>query len=1196
MAASAIAISSDSSDESVGSPPSRVILFGDIPTVIPSTSVVAPETSTIAPVISSAAPVVETTLVASPTGLCGLVPYSGSDSDSPDEMSRVTTRPSSSSEFPIAPIISPPGIRRWSAILIRPGEAIPFGRPYRIHLNGSRKLLTVRKRVGTILARRLASRHVSPRYSDHRSSSSSSSSDSSPVHSSGLDVPDQAHSGSSTRDVSPRLGYRPRRAPRRSEAFRHWCAAPLSTLYPPTTSESSSGDLSERPLHSSSHSARPSRKRCRSPIDFVPSSTPVMGSLAPTHADLLPPRKRFRDSYSSEADIEDDTEIDPIETEVDMKLGIGDGNDVRDHVEIDPRDFRDDTEGYEVDTSAGDTVEVGIDPMSAPIVEEEIVEPAREDSSDSSGTRDGIVRSFKDMPIDLDDDVRDFYHHMFEVRIDRIVGIETAQKRLDNLKVCAMLDIERDRVNNLRLHMSISQEEFCQVRRDRDDTQGRLKRKMTITRSGMTPEVIKELVNRRVEEALAAHEATRAANALETKNQSQNGSDGDNGNGGNGNGRNEIPDENGRGDRPVARECTYQDFMNNCPEKSQVKYATCTPLDNALTWNEIQKRETELWNLTIKNNDLTAYTQRFQELTMMCTKMVPEEEVRVEKFIGGLPDNIQGNVIAAEPTRLQDAVRIANNLMDQKLKGCAVRNAKNKKRLNNNYRNNHGQQPPNKRQNIGGQNVTRAYMAGNNEKNGYEGTLPFCNRIVPKSRTKNRGNKARVPDARGKAYVLGGGDANPGSNTVTGMFLLNDHHAYMLFDSGADRSFVSNTFSALLDIIPSALDVSYAVELADGRTSETNTVLRGCTLGLLGCPFNIDLMPIDLGSFNVIIGMDWLAKNHAVIVCDEKITMGKNNDEAGSSQSKRSRHETMEEVLLPQVHHEFLLWEGCNRDAKSRYNTRLAQLLPRHIYSPCIVHWDALNQMDYDGEIDDMLRIRVREAESDEEIFTLVAWIRDFNINELIYAELCHEFYSTYEFDEVCADDELQTKKIIKFRLGGRGHNLTLLEFARRLGLYQAVELGEDGFNVYFEGGLRNDNNFNAQDYWLSISRDDNLGLSRSHTSTIRRPILRVIHKMITYGLCQRTTVLGDCKMDEEERSWDSERESNLWWYLDSTTLRDLIDSDGKLIPEDPQPGVPRVGIPRPPRASMQDLYDRIGRMEIRQDAIERDEYRRTYH
>ncbi|GJV00516.1 hypothetical protein Tco_1329786 [Tanacetum coccineum] len=495
MAALAIAISSDSSDESVGSPPSQVILFGDIPTVIPSTSVVAPETSTIAPVISSAALVVETTLVASPTGLYGLVPYSGSDSDSPDEMSspehisplpaispflctdsseapsssdgppsqdpyvatvahwrsRVTIRPSSSSEFPIAPVTAPPRIRRRSAILIRLGEAIPF-------------------------ARRLACRHASPRSSDHRPSSSSSSSDSLPVHSSGLDAPDQTHFGSLTRVVPPRLCYPPRRAPRRSEAFRRWCAAPLSTLYPPTTSESSS----ERPLHSSLPSAGPSRKRCRSLIDSIPSSTPVMGSLAPTHVDLLPPRKRFRDSYSYEASIEEDTEIDPIKTEVDMELGIGDGDDVRDHIEIDPRDVRDDTEEYEADTSVRDTVEVGIDSMSAPIVKEEIVKPAGEDSS---GTRDGIVRSFEDMPIDLNDVVRDFYYHMSEVHIDRIVEIETVQRRLEadrlmargqrvsmikridslrleNLKVHAMLDIERDHVNRLRLHMSLSQEEF----------------------------------------------------------------------------------------------------------------------------------------------------------------------------------------------------------------------------------------------------------------------------------------------------------------------------------------------------------------------------------------------------------------------------------------------------------------------------------------------------------------------------------------------------------------------------------------------------------------------------------------------------------------------------------------------------------------------------------------------------------------
>ncbi|GKA95287.1 hypothetical protein Tco_0817325, partial [Tanacetum coccineum] len=245
-------------------------------------------------------------------------------------------------------------------------------------------------------------------------------------------------------------------------------------------------------------------------------------------------------------------------------------------------------------------------------------------------------------------------------------------------------------------------------------------------------------------------------------------------------------------------------------------------------------------------------------------------------------------------------------------------------------------------------------------------------------------------------------------------------------------------------------------------------------------------------------------------------TSGTHDNEARSSRNKRFRqHKTVEEVLLPQVHHGYLLWEGCSRDAKSRYNTRLAQLLPRHIYSPCIMNWDILNRMGCDEEIDEMLRIKVREAKSGEEIFTSVAWIRAFNTNEPIYAEFCHEFYSTYEFDEVCASDELQTKKIIKFRLGRRAHNLTLLEFARRLGLYQATELDEDGFNVYFEGGLRSDEHFNAQEYWLSISREENLSLSRSHASTIRYPILRVVHKMITYSLCQRTTGYDKIKKND---------------------------------------------------------------------------------
>ncbi|GKD72269.1 reverse transcriptase domain-containing protein [Tanacetum coccineum] len=139
----------------------------------------------------------------------------------------------------------------------------------------------------------------------------------------------------------------------------------------------------------------------------------------------------------------------------------------------------------------------------------------------------------------------------------------------------------------------------------------------------------------------------------------------------------------------------------------------------------------------------------------------------------------------------------------------------------------------------------------------------------PKSRNQNRGNKSGRTEARVKAYAIGGGDANPDSNVVTGTVLLNNRYASMLFDSGADRSFVSTTFSALLYVIPSTLDISYAVELIDGRVTETNTVLRGCTLGFLGHPFNINLIPIEVGSFNVIIGMDWLANHHAVIVCDE---------------------------------------------------------------------------------------------------------------------------------------------------------------------------------------------------------------------------------------------------------------------------------------------------------------------------------------
>ncbi|GJV12848.1 hypothetical protein Tco_1354389 [Tanacetum coccineum] len=353
-----------------------------------------------------------------PAWIVWLVPYTSSRSDSPDEMSSPST-------FPHIPAISP-FICTDSSEAPYSSDRPPLQTLCYYHCLLARKRVTAR----TIIIHRslLISPVTAPprfvddcieaiinlRSPDHHSSSSSSSSDSSPVHSLGLDASDQAHSGSSTRD------------------------------YPPTTLESSSGDSPERPMHLSSHSAGPSRKRCRSLVDSAPLSMLVTGSLAPTRADLSPPR-----------------------TGVDMELGISNGDEVEDHVESDHRDARDDTEEYEADANTGDTAEVGIDPMTTSLVEEEIVEPAGEDSPDSSGTRDGIVRLVEDTPVDLGDAVRDFNHHMSEVRVDRIVGIEIAQGRLEadqliasgdrarmaemiyslrleNLKVRAMLDIERD--------------------------------------------------------------------------------------------------------------------------------------------------------------------------------------------------------------------------------------------------------------------------------------------------------------------------------------------------------------------------------------------------------------------------------------------------------------------------------------------------------------------------------------------------------------------------------------------------------------------------------------------------------------------------------------------------------------------------------------------------------------------------------
>ncbi|GKD87104.1 putative reverse transcriptase domain-containing protein, partial [Tanacetum coccineum] len=280
-------------------------------------------------------------------------------------------------------------------------------------------------------------------------------------------------------------------------------------------------------------------------------------------------------------------------------------------------------------------------------------------------------------------------------------------------------------------------------------------------------------------------------------------------------------------------------------------------------------------------------------------RMFPKESNKIEKYVGGLPDIIHGSVLASK----QKTIKFEDT-----------------------SRNNQNQQQQNKRQ-----NTDRAYTAGPEEKKLYGGSKPLyfkcsyhhddlcapkchkCNRFghlahdcrsptnantannqrgtkagqkatcfecraqghfkreFPKLKNNNHGNQGRNGNAPAKVYAEGHVGTNPDSNIVTGTFLLNKCYASILFDTGADRSFVSTAFSSQINITPTTLDHYYDVELADGRIIGLNTITPGCTLNFLNHPFNIDLMPVELGSFDIIIGMDWLAKYQAVIVCAKKI-------------------------------------------------------------------------------------------------------------------------------------------------------------------------------------------------------------------------------------------------------------------------------------------------------------------------------------
>ncbi|GJY85356.1 putative reverse transcriptase domain-containing protein [Tanacetum coccineum] len=142
------------------------------------------------------------------------------------------------------------------------------------------------------------------------------------------------------------------------------------------------------------------------------------------------------------------------------------------------------------------------------------------------------------------------------------------------------------------------------------------------------------------------------------------------------------------------------------------------------------------------------------------------------------------------------------------------------------------------------------------------------NQLAKEGNRNTRGNENR---ARGRAFNVNAVDALQDPNVVTGTYSLNNLYATVLFDSGADFSFISTKFAPLLNEKPSIANPGHVIEVANGKKEEVDRIFRGCRLDLGDSIFPIDLIPLGQGSFDVIVGMDWLSNQKAVIVCHKKI-------------------------------------------------------------------------------------------------------------------------------------------------------------------------------------------------------------------------------------------------------------------------------------------------------------------------------------
>ncbi|GJV65794.1 putative reverse transcriptase domain-containing protein [Tanacetum coccineum] len=323
--------------------------------------------------------------------------------------------------------------------------------------------------------------------------------------------------------------------------------------------------------------------------------------------------------------------------------------------------------------------------------------------------------------------------------------------------------------------------------------------------------------------------------------------------------------------------------ISNVSEGDRVKFASSTLLDGALTW----------WNVYVHSVTLdTAHTTPWSDFkAMFIQKYCPRNEIKQMENelwnlkVKGLPLNIKGNVTSSKPVDLHEAIEMAQGLMYQVVQELGENSGDKRKWNGNHYNtNNTSNLNPNKRP-----ETTRMFTAGqghyknkflNNGSQGGGNQIRGNQQNPQNNQRLNQGNPKGSNQAStstqggrrapGRVYSLCVKVAVKDNNVVNGTFLINNVYASILFDTGADRSFVSYTFSKYIDIHPTTLDTNYNVELADGKSLTTNTILRGCTLNLQNHLFDIDLLSIELGSFDVIVGMDWMAEHRAEVVCYKK--------------------------------------------------------------------------------------------------------------------------------------------------------------------------------------------------------------------------------------------------------------------------------------------------------------------------------------